>query len=53
MIRELALHQVPERVRTLLQDPARLERMRVAMLAAAKPDAAEEIAEGLIALATA
>ncbi len=53
MIRELALHQVPERVRTLLRDGPALERMRAAMLAAARPDAAEEIAEGLIALAAA
>jgi UDP-N-acetylglucosamine--N-acetylmuramyl-(pentapeptide) pyrophosphoryl-undecaprenol N-acetylglucosamine transferase len=51
MIRDLALDSAPERARSLLRDPARLERMGSAMLAAAKPNAAEEIAEGLIALA--
>jgi UDP-N-acetylglucosamine--N-acetylmuramyl-(pentapeptide) pyrophosphoryl-undecaprenol N-acetylglucosamine transferase len=51
MIRDLALDEMPDRVRSLLRDPARLERMGQAMLNAAKPDAAEEIAEGLIALA--
>jgi UDP-N-acetylglucosamine:LPS N-acetylglucosamine transferase len=38
-------------VRSLLGDPARLERMGAAMLAAARPGAAEEIADELIALA--
>ncbi len=51
MIRDLDLADVPDRVRTLLGEPGRLERMGEAMLHAAKPDAAEEIAEGLIALA--
>jgi UDP-N-acetylglucosamine--N-acetylmuramyl-(pentapeptide) pyrophosphoryl-undecaprenol N-acetylglucosamine transferase len=51
MIRDLDLDDVPDRVRSLLDDPASLERMGEAMLRAAKPDAAEEIAEGLIALA--
>jgi hypothetical protein len=37
----------------LLADPAELERRGEAMLAAAKPQAAEEIANELIALATA
>jgi len=53
MIRDLALDEVPDRVRSLLRDSPRLERMGEAMLRAAKPDAAEEIAEGLIALASA
>ena len=53
MIRDLSLDDVPDRVRSLLGDRARLERMGKAMLAAARPDAAEEIAEGLIALAAA
>jgi UDP-N-acetylglucosamine--N-acetylmuramyl-(pentapeptide) pyrophosphoryl-undecaprenol N-acetylglucosamine transferase len=38
-------------VRELLADPQGLERMREAMLAAARPDAAERIAEELVALA--
>jgi UDP-N-acetylglucosamine--N-acetylmuramyl-(pentapeptide) pyrophosphoryl-undecaprenol N-acetylglucosamine transferase len=40
-------------VRELLADPERLEAMRAAMLAAARPDAAERIAEELIELAAA
>jgi UDP-N-acetylglucosamine--N-acetylmuramyl-(pentapeptide) pyrophosphoryl-undecaprenol N-acetylglucosamine transferase len=51
MIRELDLDQVPDHVRSLLDDPASLARMSEAMLRAARPEAAEEIAEGLIALA--
>ena len=51
MVRELDLGDVPDIVRSLLDDPPRLERMREAMLRAAKPDAADEIAEELIALA--
>ncbi len=51
MIRDLDLDDVPDHVRSLLDDPASLERMGEAMLRASKPDAAEEIAEGLIALA--
>jgi UDP-N-acetylglucosamine--N-acetylmuramyl-(pentapeptide) pyrophosphoryl-undecaprenol N-acetylglucosamine transferase len=53
MIRDLALDEVPDRVRSLIGDQPRLERMGEAMLRAARPDAAVEIAEGLIALATA
>ncbi len=52
MVRDLELDDVPERVRSLLRDAPRLERMRESMLRVAKPDAAEEIAEGLIALAS-
>jgi UDP-N-acetylglucosamine--N-acetylmuramyl-(pentapeptide) pyrophosphoryl-undecaprenol N-acetylglucosamine transferase len=51
MIRDLELDQVPDRVRSLLGDRSRLERMGEAMLLAARPDAAEEIAEELMALA--
>jgi UDP-N-acetylglucosamine--N-acetylmuramyl-(pentapeptide) pyrophosphoryl-undecaprenol N-acetylglucosamine transferase len=51
MVRELDLHTVPDLVRSLLDDPARLETMGKAMLAAARPNAAEEIADGLVALA--
>ena len=51
MVRELDLDDVPELVRSLLDDKPRLERMGHAMLAAARPNAADEIAEGLVALA--
>ena len=51
MVRELHLDDVPELVRSLLDDPARLERMSAAMLAAARPDAAEQIADELVAMA--
>jgi len=44
---------VPHLVRQLLAEPLRLKRMGEAMRAAAKPDAAERIADELIALATA
>ena len=53
MVRDLDLEDVPDHVRSLLDDEPRLEQMGDAMLRAAKPDAAEEIAEGLIELATA
>jgi UDP-N-acetylglucosamine--N-acetylmuramyl-(pentapeptide) pyrophosphoryl-undecaprenol N-acetylglucosamine transferase len=51
MVRELDLDDVPDLVRTLLGDPVRLGRMRKAMLEAARPHAADEIADELIALA--
>jgi UDP-N-acetylglucosamine--N-acetylmuramyl-(pentapeptide) pyrophosphoryl-undecaprenol N-acetylglucosamine transferase len=51
MVRELDLDDVPDLVRTLLDDPTRLERMHEAMLRAARPHASEEIADGLIELA--
>ncbi len=53
MVRDLDLEDVPDHVRSLLGDPARLEQMGAAMLRVAKPDAADEIAEGLIELASA
>jgi UDP-N-acetylglucosamine--N-acetylmuramyl-(pentapeptide) pyrophosphoryl-undecaprenol N-acetylglucosamine transferase len=53
MIRELEIAGVPDLVRSLLADPPRLRQMGEAMLRAAKPDAADVIAEELIALATA
>ena len=48
-----AAESVPPLVEHLLATPARLEKMGAAMLAAAKPDAAERIADELIALAAA
>jgi UDP-N-acetylglucosamine:LPS N-acetylglucosamine transferase len=44
---------VPELARSLLDDPERLEQMGAAMSRVARPDAADEIAEELIALAAA
>ncbi len=51
LVQETELGQVPEIVRSLLDDPRRLEEMSAAMLRVARPDAADEIAEELIALA--
>jgi UDP-N-acetylglucosamine--N-acetylmuramyl-(pentapeptide) pyrophosphoryl-undecaprenol N-acetylglucosamine transferase len=53
MVRELDLDDVPEIVRSLLDDPVRLAQMGRAMLEAARPNAAEEIADELLALANA
>ena len=53
MVRELELDDVPELVRSLLDDQPRLERMGRAMLAVARANAADEIADGLVALARA
>ncbi len=52
MVRELDLDDVPELVRSVLDDASRLQRMSAAMLRAARPDAADEIADELVALAT-
>jgi UDP-N-acetylglucosamine--N-acetylmuramyl-(pentapeptide) pyrophosphoryl-undecaprenol N-acetylglucosamine transferase len=51
MVRELDLEDVPDVIRSMLDDPERLARMGEAMQRVAKPHAAEEIAEGLIELA--
>lgn len=51
IVPERELERVPGLVRELLADPARLAAMRAAMLALARPHAADEIAEELIALA--
>jgi UDP-N-acetylglucosamine--N-acetylmuramyl-(pentapeptide) pyrophosphoryl-undecaprenol N-acetylglucosamine transferase len=51
MVRELELDDVPELARSLLDDPGRCARMGMAMLAAAKPEAADAIADELVALA--
>ncbi len=53
VVRENELDRVPELVRELLADSARLASMREAMLKHARPDAAERIAEELISLAAA
>jgi UDP-N-acetylglucosamine--N-acetylmuramyl-(pentapeptide) pyrophosphoryl-undecaprenol N-acetylglucosamine transferase len=45
------ISRVPALLRELLADPARLASMSERMLAVARPNAADEIAEGLIALA--
>jgi UDP-N-acetylglucosamine--N-acetylmuramyl-(pentapeptide) pyrophosphoryl-undecaprenol N-acetylglucosamine transferase len=47
------LERAPGLVEELLSDSTRRERMRGAMLALARPEAADEIAEELVALATA
>ena len=52
MVREQSLGRVPELVRSLLGDDGRREKMGRAMLDAARPNAAAEIADGLIELAT-
>jgi UDP-N-acetylglucosamine--N-acetylmuramyl-(pentapeptide) pyrophosphoryl-undecaprenol N-acetylglucosamine transferase len=51
MVRELDLEDVPELVRSVLGDRERLDRMGDAMLRAARPRAAVDVAEGLIELA--
>ena len=53
LVRESELADVPELVRSLLADPPRIAAMGEAMRAAARPQAADEIAEELIGLATA
>ena len=53
VVPESELSRAPETVRSLLDDPARLEQMVAAMHRVAKPDAAERIAEELTALAAA
>jgi UDP-N-acetylglucosamine--N-acetylmuramyl-(pentapeptide) pyrophosphoryl-undecaprenol N-acetylglucosamine transferase len=53
VVPESELDRVPALVGELLADPARLASMREAMLAMARPRAAEEIAEELIGLAAA
>jgi UDP-N-acetylglucosamine--N-acetylmuramyl-(pentapeptide) pyrophosphoryl-undecaprenol N-acetylglucosamine transferase len=51
LLPETELGRAAEIVRSLLGDPRRLEQMGAAMLRVAKPDAADVIAEELIALA--
>jgi UDP-N-acetylglucosamine--N-acetylmuramyl-(pentapeptide) pyrophosphoryl-undecaprenol N-acetylglucosamine transferase len=51
MVRELDLEDVPDLVRSLLDDPERRKKMSEAMLRAARPKAAAEIADELVAMA--
>ncbi|MGZ4441172.1 MAG: UDP-N-acetylglucosamine--N-acetylmuramyl-(pentapeptide) pyrophosphoryl-undecaprenol N-acetylglucosamine transferase [Gaiellaceae bacterium] len=51
VVPESELSRVPALVRSLLDDPVRLAEMGAAMLRAARPDAADAIAEELLALA--
>jgi UDP-N-acetylglucosamine--N-acetylmuramyl-(pentapeptide) pyrophosphoryl-undecaprenol N-acetylglucosamine transferase len=51
VVPEHEIGSAPELVRSLLADPARLTRMAEAMRALARPEAADEIAEELVALA--
>jgi UDP-N-acetylglucosamine--N-acetylmuramyl-(pentapeptide) pyrophosphoryl-undecaprenol N-acetylglucosamine transferase len=51
LVAETELGIVPELARSLLADPRRLGEMREAMLRLARPNAADEIAEELVALA--
>jgi UDP-N-acetylglucosamine--N-acetylmuramyl-(pentapeptide) pyrophosphoryl-undecaprenol N-acetylglucosamine transferase len=53
MVREIDLEDVPDLVRSLLDDRDRLRRMGDAMRRAARPDAGDRIAEELVALASA
>jgi UDP-N-acetylglucosamine--N-acetylmuramyl-(pentapeptide) pyrophosphoryl-undecaprenol N-acetylglucosamine transferase len=52
VVQESEVGQAPELIRSLLDDPRRLAEMSAAMLQLARPDAADEIAEELIALAS-
>jgi len=51
LIPESEVGRAPELIRSLLDDPRRLAQMSDAMLRLARPAAADEIAEELIALA--
>src|SRR6059058_1885211 len=53
VVPESELEQAPAVVEELLVDPGRRERMRRAMLEIARPEAADEIADELVALASA
>jgi UDP-N-acetylglucosamine--N-acetylmuramyl-(pentapeptide) pyrophosphoryl-undecaprenol N-acetylglucosamine transferase len=51
VVPEADIVRVPDLIRSLLEDPPRLAEMSAAMTRLARPDAADEIAEELIALA--
>jgi UDP-N-acetylglucosamine--N-acetylmuramyl-(pentapeptide) pyrophosphoryl-undecaprenol N-acetylglucosamine transferase len=53
VIPDTELGRAPDIVRSLLDDPGRLATMSAAMRGVARPDAAERIAEELMALAAA
>jgi UDP-N-acetylglucosamine--N-acetylmuramyl-(pentapeptide) pyrophosphoryl-undecaprenol N-acetylglucosamine transferase len=53
VVPEAELSRIPELIRSLLADPARLAEMGEKMLRVARPHAADEIAEELLALASA
>jgi len=52
LIPENDVGRAPDVIRSLIEDPARRDEMSRAMFRVARPDAADEIAEELIALAT-
>ena len=52
VVPESEIGRAPELIRSLLDDPRRLGDMSAAMLRLARPDAADEIAEELLALTT-
>jgi UDP-N-acetylglucosamine--N-acetylmuramyl-(pentapeptide) pyrophosphoryl-undecaprenol N-acetylglucosamine transferase len=52
VVPETEVGRAPELVRSLLDDPRRLAEMSAAMTRLARPEAADEIAEELIALAS-
>jgi UDP-N-acetylglucosamine--N-acetylmuramyl-(pentapeptide) pyrophosphoryl-undecaprenol N-acetylglucosamine transferase len=52
VVPETEVGRAPELIRSLLDDPRRLAELSAAMTRLAKPDAADEIAEELIALAS-
>jgi UDP-N-acetylglucosamine--N-acetylmuramyl-(pentapeptide) pyrophosphoryl-undecaprenol N-acetylglucosamine transferase len=51
VVPEPEIERVPELIRELLADPGRLQRMGAAMLSLARPQAADEIADELLAMA--
>ena len=51
LVPEADVRGVPALVSSLLADPGRLEKMAAAMRRTARPDAAEEIADEVLALA--
>jgi UDP-N-acetylglucosamine--N-acetylmuramyl-(pentapeptide) pyrophosphoryl-undecaprenol N-acetylglucosamine transferase len=52
IVSESEIGRAPELVRSLLEDPQRLGEMSAAMLGLARPHAADDIAEELVALAS-
>jgi UDP-N-acetylglucosamine--N-acetylmuramyl-(pentapeptide) pyrophosphoryl-undecaprenol N-acetylglucosamine transferase len=52
VVRESEVGRAPELIRSLLDDPARLAQMSEAMQKLARPDAADEVAEELLELAS-